>query len=651
MIRFAPLLRQTIAIAGLGFLMQFAVLPADADETTSLRAALDRASFEDWDNAAAAAEGQLSKDLIEWMRLRAGAGKLGDFEAFLSRRPDWPGLALLREKGETAVLRSSDPNRVLAYFAGQLPRAPDGSLALVKAYLALGRAADAETEAIRAWTELEFTAPEEDALLALMPDALSVAHEVRLDRVLWADRVPEAKRMLPRVGPDWRALALARMALRAMDANASALVDAVPKSLAGDAGLAFERFQWRMKKDRTADATALILDRSDTAAHLGDPAAWADRRATLARNLMRAGQPRDAYKVAARHQLTEGQDYADLEFLAGFIALRKLNDPDTALKHFVNLQAAVATPISVSRAMYWQGRAHEAKGEKKSAKTAYTAAAQNQTAYYGLLAAERLGQTLDASLLSDNRPADWRNASFAGSSVFQVARLLVRAGDRSLGKRFLLHLAEDLSAGELDQLADYALEANEPHIAVLIAKQSAERGIILPRAYFPLTDMVPDNLPISRALALSISRRESEFDAAVISPAGARGLMQVMPGTAKQIAPTAGLPYEPGRLTSDPAYNVALGSTYLRSLVDEFGPSVALVASGYNAGPGRPRRWVSDFGDPRRKDVDVVDWVETIPFTETRTYVMRVAESVVIYRAKLKGSVGPVRIRSELTGN
>ena len=457
--------------------------------------------------------------------------------------------------------------------------------------------------------------------------------------------------MLPRVGKDWRALAEARLALRAMAGNASTLVDAVPKSLAGDAGLAFERFLWRMKKDRTADATALILERSKSAASLGDPAAWADRRATLARALMRAGQPRDAYKVAARNQMTEGQDYADLEFLAGFIALRKLGDPDTALKHFANLKAAVTTPISLSRAIYWQGRAYEAKGEKTSAKTAYAQAAQNQTAYYGLLAAERLGLTLDAGLLVDKRPPDWRNASFAGSSVFQAARLLVRAGDRSLGKRFLLHLAEGLSAGDLDQLADYALEADEPHIAVLIAKQAAERGIILPRAYFPLTDMVPDTLPISRALALSISRRESEFDAAVISPAGARGLMQVMPGTAKQIAPSAGLPYEPGRLTSDPAYNVTLGSTYLRKLVDDFGPAVALVASGYNAGPGRPSRWITEFGDPRRGDVDVVDWVETIPFTETRTYVMRVAESLVIYRAKLKGAVGPVRITSELTGN
>ena len=655
MINIALSFRHVAARAGFRILLLLASVLAPvhafADEVSGLRAVLERTSVQDWAGAADLAEGALSEDLVEWLRLRSGDGKLGDFEQFLSRRPDWPGLALLREKGEEAVARSTDTDRVLVYFGANRPRVPAGSLALVKAYLALGRPGDAEMESIRAWTELEFTAAEEAALLTLMPDALSVAHEVRLDRVLWADRVPEAKRMLPRVSPDWRKLAEARMALRAMAGNASALVDTVPKSLAGDAGLAFERFLWRMKKDRTADATALILERSGSAASLGNPSMWAERRASLARTLMRAGQPGDAYKVAARNQMNEGQDYADLEFLAGFIALRKLDDAGTALQHFKNLEAAVVTPISLSRAHYWQGRAYEAAGNADAANTAYRAAAVHQTAFYGLLAAEKLGLTLDAGLLSDTRPSDWRDASFAGSSVFQTARLLVRAGERSLGKRFLLHLAEGLSPGELDQLAEYTLEADEPHIAVLIGKQAAERGVILPRAYFPVTDMVPDTLPVSRALALSIARRESEFDAAVISPAGARGLMQVMPGTAKQIAATAGLPYNPGRLTSDPAYNVALGSTYLRKLIDEFGPAVALVASGYNAGPGRPRRWIGEFGDPRSADVDAVDWVETIPLTETRTYVMRVVESVVIDRAKLKGSVGPVRITSELTGN
>jgi soluble lytic murein transglycosylase len=365
---------------------------------------------------------------------------------------------------------------------------------------------------------------------------------------------------------------------------------------------------------------------------------------------MRAGRSAEAYRVAANHHLTEGSGFVDLEFLAGFIALRHRDDPATALTHFMRLQSAVATPISLSRALYWQGRAAEAAGDDAAAETAYRAAARHMTAYYGQLAAERLGLPLDANLLSDARPPDWRQASFAGDSVLEAARLLLAAGDRTLAKRFILHLGESLNAQELDQLADMALSMDEPHIALLVAKAAAERGIILPRAYFPVPAMVPDGLPVSRALALSIARRESEFEPTVISPAGARGLMQVMPGTAELMADVTGLPFSVDRLTSDPAYNVAKGAAYLRVLIDEFGPSVAMIAAGYNAGPGRPRRWATEFGDPRDPSVDVIDWVETIPFTETRTYVMRVVESLVIYRAKLRGSVGPVNVTGELRG-
>ena len=199
-------------------------------------------------------------------------------------------------------------------------------------------------------------------------------------------------------------------------------------------------------------------------------------------------------------------------------------------------------------------------------------------------------------------------------------------------------------------MADMVVDWGEPHLAVLIAKQAAERGLILPHAYYPVPDFVPDGLKVSRALALSISRRESEFDPAARSSADARGLMQVLPGTAKHMAEKLGKPFDAAKLISDPAYNVTMGSAYLAEMVEKFGPSIALVASGYNAGPRRPERWMTEFGDPRRPDVDVVDWIETIPFAETRTYVMRVAEGVVIYRAKLKGAVGPVRITEELKG-
>ena len=627
---------------------------ARADQAASFATALKEAEAKDWPAALTAAQGAgaIGGDVILWQWLRDGQGRLGDYEGFIARRPDWPGLALLREKGEVAVARSTDPARVVAYFAAVKPKTGAGSVAMVRALVALGRSDEAEAEAFRAWSTLKFEAADEVAMLGIMGAPLAVAHEVRLDRILWeGGRKAEAERMLPRVSKDWRTLAMARMALRVDSAAAVDLVDAVPKSMLGDPGLAYERFTYRMRADRYDDAATLILERSKSAASLGDPEAWGKRRADLARVLLRQGEPKMALRVAASHQMSKGNDYVDLEFLSGFIALRKLGDPDAAIKHFKHLKEAVATPISVARAEYWMGRALEAKGDKAGADAAYARAARNQTAYYGMLASEKIGLPLDPALGNVGEPTPgWRTSGFAASSVLAAGMALAEAGDRTTAKRFFLHLAEGLDAKGLEQLADLALRMDEPHIALLVAKQAAERGVILPRAYYPVPAMVPDGLAVSRALALSISRRESEFDPSAQSKAGARGLMQVMPGTAELVAKRLGEMSSAGRLISDPPFNVRMGSVYLSHIIEEFGPAVALVASGYNAGPGRPRKWITQFGDPRKDSVDVVDWVEMIPFSETRTYVMRVAEGVVIYRAKLKGVAGPVRISAELTG-
>lgn len=642
-------LRHGLRLVALGLFLA-APWPVQGGEVAGLRTALAAAGAEDWAAAMAAAEGQVSDDIVEWLRLRSGEGLLDEYEAFLQRRPDWPGLGLLREKGEAAVARSTSAERVLAWFDGRQPETVEGSFALIRAHTALGQTDAARTEAVRAWIELPFTAEQEAALLEAYPKALAQVNEARLDRLLWDGEVTEAARMLPRVGAGWRKLAEARIALREDAPGVDGKVKAVPAAMSGDPGLAYERFLWRMRKERYEDAATLIVDSSSSAETLGQPEDWAERRALLARRLLRDGDPRMAYRVAASHHLAGGSDYADLEFIAGFVALRHLGDAPAALDHFRRLSAAVGTPISLARGAYWEGRALETLGQTRAAQEAFARAAQNQTAYYGLLAAERQGIPLDPEVLGGQQFPDWRTASFAKSSVLQAAILLQQAGDSALAKRFLLHLAGGLTAQELGQLGDMALSLDEPHFAVLIGKQAAERGIILPHVHFPVTDLVPDGLAVSRALALSIARRESEFDPGVISPAGARGLMQVMPETARMMADRLGKGFDRARLTSDPAYNAALGSEYLKVLLDEFGPSIALIAAGYNAGPGRPRAWVEQFGDPRRADVDVVDWVEMIPFSETRTYVMRVAESVVIYRARLSGEAGPVDITGELKG-
>lgn len=630
-------------------------LPVQANPAEdALRDGLRLSRAEDWAGASAAVAGVggAAADLVEWHRLRGGdeAARLGDYEAFLAKRPDWPGLGLLRQKGEVALARSTDAARVIAYFGADKPQTGAGAVALVSALMSAGRPGEAEAEAHRAWAVVKFSDTEEAALLALQGSAMDVAHEVRLDNLLWdGKRTAEALRMLPRVSAGWQALAKARMALRADKAGASALIELVPAALQGDPGLAYERFIWRMRREAYPDAAAFLIERSTSPSALGRPQLWADRRALLARWLMRKGAVADAYKVAASHQLSGGDGMVDLEFLSGFIALRKLNDPDTALRHFAALKAVVKTPISLSRADYWTARALEAKGDSAGATAAYQTGTQHQTAYYGQLSAEKLGLSLDPALVRVGEPQrSYKTAAFAQSSVLEAARLLQAIGERGIAKRFFLHLAEGQDRAGLEALSDLALLLDEPHIALVVAKQAAEKGWILPRAYYPVPAMVPDSLSVSRALALAISRRESEFDPAARSSANALGLMQLLPETAARMAKGLGMPHMTQQLTTDPGHNAILGAAYLAKMVEEFGPSVPMVAAGYNAGPGRPRKWVTEFGDPRSGDP--VDWVETIPFAETRTYVMRVTESLVIYRQRLKGAAGPVRIMTELTG-
>ena len=650
MIKFALPLRVLALLTGLALTPALAY---DAKEISALRDAQGLANQQDWAEASSRAQGAgaVGADVIEWQRLRAGEGLLGEYEAFLARRPDWPGLPYLKAAGEVAVARSTDPDRVLQYFGGEAPAKAAGVLALTAALEAKGRHAEAVEVATIGWTKLKFTADEQAHLLDTYGPDLRVAHELRLDRILWdGNRADEGARMLPLVSKDWAALGKARLALRADKDGVSALVNAVPKALKDDPGLAFERFLFRMRHDNYADAAALIVDRSASAQGLGDPMAWAAKRADLARILMRKGEPKSAYRVASTHHVTDLGDMGDLEFLSGFIALRKLNDPARALQHFERL-AGATTPISQARAQYWLGRALEASGDKTKARSAYGKAANYQTSYYGMLAAEKLGLTLDESLLYNAPPAgSWKGAGYAKSSVLEAAARMAAAGNEQLSARFMLHLGESLSDAELGTLAGLALDLGQYRSAVLIAKAATERGLVFPSAYFPVPDMIPESLPVSRALALSIARRESEFDPEARSPAGALGLMQMLPATAAEVAKDQGIKFSKAKLASDPAYNATLGAAYLKELVDQFGPSVALVASGYNAGPGRPRGWVDAFGDPRLASTDVVDWVEMIPFTETRTYVMRVVEGVVIYRAKLRGTAGPVTVTDELTG-
>jgi len=626
---------------------------AQNDTSAAVAAAMAAVDAGDWDVAASVIEpaGALGRDIVEWHRLRAGEGSFAEYRDFLARRSDWPGLPLLRKSGERAIGAGDDPAAVIAYFKALAPQTGSGALAHAAALRATGEAKAADAEIIDAWLHLSLTAGEETAILARYADILAKYHFARQDMLLWRNAATEAARLDPLIDADQGKLADARIALIRKSNGVDALVKAVPKKLAGDPGLAYARFIWRADKGLTDSAIQMLAERSTSAKSLGNPEAWAPRRRSMVRQLMRDGKSKLAYRMASQHFLTSGDDYADLEWLAGFIALTDLKDPKAALVHFQNFQRQAATPISLGRAGYWVGRAYAALGQKDNAQAAYAFAGEFQTSYYGLLAAEKAGLKMDPVLLGRETYPDWKTAAFTKSSVFQAAMLFHKAGQPLLFTRFYRHLAESLTPVEQGQLADLALQLDEPFTAVYLAKYAADAGVVLMRPYYPLTAWADHKFAVPTELALSIARRESEFYPHAISPAGARGLMQLMPRTGKAMAARVGLPFELAKLTDDPTYNATLGSAYLRKLIDNYGPVYPLVAIGYNAGPSRVQQWSLQYGDLRNPKIDPVDWVEHIPFDETRNYVMRVMESVVIYRARLAGEVQPIRLSQELRGH
>lgn len=629
---------------------------ARADTVSNLRAAMSEMRKGDWNEAlrVAGPRGSVARDIIVWHWLREGFGTSGDVLVFLDRRPDWPGLAWLRRNSEPSFT-GADPDRALKFYQDNPPQTAEGALNYAVALMAKGRQGEAEADIVTAWRTMPMGSGLQNDYVENFGSLLKPHHEARLDRMLWEGHLISSAQMLPLVSSDYRKLAEARIALQKREPGVDGKVAAVPKALANAPGLAFDRFVWRDRKELDDSAVELMLTRSTSPEALGEPDKWAEGRRRLARLVMRQGDASRAYAIAANHFMTPemGYAYADLEWLSGFLALRKLNDPVTAARHFRNFLGAVRSPISMGRGGYWLGRAYAAQGDAEKAYEAYAIGADYQTSFYGLLAAEQIGRPFDSDLANPRRAPHWQQADFANSSVLEAGVLLLRAGEPNLAERFLTHLVEGLDPVQAGQLGDMAIEMKKPHLAVMIAKRAATKGVVLPAAYYPVHPVADIGLPMAKEMTLAIARRESEFDPVVISGAGARGLMQVMPATAKLVAKELGIlsGHQTGRLTSDWQYNAKLGANYLAGLAAEFNGNVVMMAAGYNAGPKRPISWMDRYGDPRTGAVDVVDWIETLPFNETRNYVMRVTESLPVYRARLGKPALPIPFSQELIGS
>lgn len=614
--------------------------------------AVKAAGAEGWDVAYSIADpaDAVAMDVITYLRLREGGADFADYGPFIARRADWPGMDRVRAKGEEVMPAGLDPQLVVNWFGDFLPETGEGAVHLAQALTALGQVEKAHTMLVEIWKTYRLSGSGHAAMIAAFPKFLATYHTARTDALLWAWRTTEAERMMDLLDADRATLARARIAYIRKQGDIAAKVAAVPEALKNDAGLAYDRYNWLAGRGDRTDAIEILRARSTSAEALVEPFRWSGWRRTLARWEMREGRAQSAYDLAANHYLVEGSSFADLEWIAGYVALTYLNKPAVALTHFQAADATVDSPISEGRMQYWIGRTHDVLGDDAAARAAYGIAAQHQTGFYGLLAAEHLGMSLNPALTGLDDPIDWEEAPFLREDLPRAALILLQAGEHGRAVSFFAELGKTLTAEQLSQLGALLSELDEPYFQVLLGKTAVSRGVLVPSIYFPLHPLKDMDLPVPAALSLSIARRESEFNAGVGSPVGALGLMQLMPATAKEVSGFLGEPYSRGKLTSDPAYNARLGAKYLSILEADFGYSPVMMAAGYNAGPSRPKSWMDERGDPRVGEVDVVDWIEHIPFRETRNYVMRVTESIPVYQARLTGEVGPIRFLELLTG-
>lgn len=589
----------------------------------------------------------VAKILSEWAILMTNDGvSVERAAAFLRDHPAFPASRRIRLRAEGMLLENNVPAaEVRRFFGRSEPQSAKGSLALALALKETGEAQRATRMAREIWRTQDLSADVERRLIGAFGAALTHAdHKARMDRMLHENQEATALRAAQRLGGGQVAIARAFSAAAARRSNAASLLSAVPSSLHRDPAYLFARAQLLRRDEKAKEAAAILLAAPRDPALLGKPEEWWTERRIVARQLAEAGEVRAAYQLVASHPVQSGTARIDAEFHAGWLALRRLNDPALALRHFLHVRQAAGTPMSQSRAYYWIGRAHEAAGRRGEARAAYEAAARHSSHYYGQLARARLG-------LQDQPIRRPQVTAAAAAPAVRVIDMLYRLNEQQLARTVLADLGlRATDQGLLQAAGERAIRAGDARGATVLGRLANNRGLPFDLHAFP-TIGIPAyrhvGPEVDKAVVYAIARQESTFDPRAVSHAGARGLLQLMPGTARATARTYGLPYDQNRLTSDPAYNAQLGAAHLGELIAEFNGSYVLTFAAYNAGRARAREWIQRFGDPRDPAVDVVDWVEQIPFSETRNYVQRVMENVQVYRARL-GASAALRIEADL---
>lgn len=588
--------------------------------------------------------------LIDWqMALNDTDSTYFELAAAVKTLENWPRHTRIRILAERKIAKSGmEPKAIIDWFADWPAISGAGKIAEAEAWFSIGEEKQALAIFTDAWRNNFIPKKIGTETLKTYGNLINAEdHKVRINMLLWEQRATEAQKLLGKVDKDFKALSVARIRLMRRSRGVDSALAKVPPELQTHPGLLFERARWRRKAGKSEEATAMILlIPAKVESDKGQKRLWSERH-LLSRRAMKDKKFEIAYELARANGFERGSDFAQGEWLAGWLALRKLNKPKQAEQHFRKMVENVRTPVSKARSYYWLGAALQAQNLEVEAYKQFGKATEFNFTYYGQLAQEKIGPGY-ISLGSDPEPDDWAKLAFESHTQVQALELLSVIGDINTYRRFSYHL-DDILPGAVDHVMLARLNRQNGHdgVAIRAAKAALRRNEILPDSSWPLLDL-PDveNRP-EKAFIMALSRQESELNSKAISHAGARGLMQLMPKTARQTAKANGLKYQKSWLTDDPAYNLNLGSAHLQELLEEFDGSYILSAAAYNAGSRRAKQWIKDYGDPRG-EVDPIDWVESIPFSETRNYVQRLMENIQVYRNRISKTPALIRLKSDL---
>lgn len=625
--------------------------PLSDSDAANLRAALDGKSAGVIRAAMSSIQDPVARKIALWALVDRAPESLSFFEADSARRDlnGWPR-ASKRQAAAEKLLETSGmaPDRMIAWFAGGQPETPEGAMALAGALRAAGREADA-TQLIRYWwREKSFEADPQRTMRARFGQYLTADdHLRRADLLLYGPQGPAAREHVASLTGDYKIIADARLALRGNSRTGNDLIAQMTSDQRHDGGLIYEQAAYFRRQG--LDSSVRQLARGFKPAPTSEAGAriWTADRKRITVDALQAGDWHAAYGASANTGAIVGTEAAEAEFYAGWIALTKLNKPRDAANHFARLGAAGVSPITQGRALYWQGRAAEALGDPAEARRYYERGAQHITTFYGQLAAEKAG-IRELVLGKDPVITAADRSRFEGRELTRAARLLIESGNRDTFRIFVLHIDDTLpTAAECALLVDLVRGYQDSDLAMRAVRTAAQRGMVLPERGYPILQLPFVEGGAEPAFVHSISRQESNFDPRAQSGVGARGMMQLMPTTGAGVARQLGEPYSVDRLF-DPHFNMRLGSRYLGDMVRTFGGSYIMAAAAYNAGPGRPAQWVNQCGDPRSASGDALNFIECIPFSETRNYVMRTTETMLVYRARLNGGSTPLTLSTDI---